>query len=191
MEKQPSLLNAIWIMVIIGGMIFWWVNSLPNEDPLWFLRSFKARADWITIYVDGQSHMFFPGDPGYKQIMEAFADAVANWSGYENSVGMSTETLETYRNQGLLLEVHFNEPVQVHTRHMFPKARNFWVPLTGTHARWRRVFAGLTEEPRIGALNISEARFETLQSVVRSALGQSVQTAGWANHTVVSCLSNL
>ncbi len=169
-ERQPSLLNAIWIMLIIGSVVFWWVNSLANEDPLWFVRSFDAEADWITVYHDGQTTLFLPGDPGYDQIMAAFADAVAHWSGYENGVGMSEESLEDYRSQGMLLEVHYNAPVQVHTRHMFPKARNFWVPLTGTHARWRRVFAGLTDEPRIGVLNISETYFETLQSAVYAAL---------------------
>jgi len=69
-----------------------------------------------------------------------------------------------------MVEFHYNEPVRVHTRYMFPEARYFWVPLSGTHANWRRVFSGLIEEARIGALNISEERFAALLDATQSAV---------------------
>lgn len=170
--KRPSVLSALIVFVLVGGLLFWWVNAIPNEDPLWFLRSFNARADWITVYWEGITHMFFPGDPEYEQIMAAFAEGVAHWSGYENSVGLSDESLDRYRNEERLLELHYNQPVRVHTRHLYPEARYFWVPLSGTHSAWRRVFAGLLERPRVGVLNISEERFAALETAVQSAVDQ-------------------
>ena len=168
-RKQPSLLGALLMLIVVAGLAVWWVSALANEDPLWFLRSFKARADWITVYWEGETQMFFPGDPGYENIMDAFATGIAHWSGYENGVGLSDESLAAYRNQRQLLELHFNEPVRVHTRHLYPEARNFFVPLSGTHAEWRRVFAGLTNRPRIGVLNMSEEHFKALQEAVRQS----------------------
>jgi hypothetical protein len=155
------------MLIIVGGLVVWWVSALTNEDPLWFLRSFKPRADWITVYWEGKTQMFFPGDTGYEEIMDAFAGGIAHWSGYENSVGLSDESLRVYRTERHLLELHFEEPVRVHTRHLYPEARNFFVPLSGTHAEWRRVFAGLTDRPRIGVLNMSEENFEALEQAVR------------------------
>lgn len=167
--KRPNALAALSVVVLVGGLLFWWVNAIPNEDPLWFLRSFTARADWITLYWDGTTHMFFPGDPEYEEIMTSFSDAIAHWSGYENGVGLSEENLERYRSSERMLELHYNQPIRVHTRHLFSKARFFWIPLSGTHANWRRVFAGLQDQPRIGVLNLGEARFDTLLTAAQNA----------------------
>ena len=168
--KNPSLLSALLVGILVVGLLFWWVNALTNEDPLWFLRSFNAEADWIVVYWDGSTHMYFPGDPPYGEIMTAFREGVAKWSGYEGSVGLSDENLERYRQQERFLELHYNRPVQVHTRHMFPRARNFFIPLSGTHSQYRRVFAGLTDVPRVGVLNMSEARYATLLEAVVQAM---------------------
>lgn len=168
--KRPSLLGALLILALVGGVVFWWVNSMPNEDPLWFVKSFKAEADWMTVYWEGETCMFFPGDPEYERIMSAFADSVAHWSGYEQSVGLSCESLGHLREQARLLELHYNEPVQVHTRYPFSEARSFWVPLSGSHAQACRVFGGLGDEPRIGVLNVSSERYASLEEAVHQAI---------------------
>lgn len=169
-SKRPSILSALSVLVVVGGLIYWWVNAIPNEDPLWFLRTFDAKADWVVVYWDGSTHMFFPGDPEYEGIMTSFSQAVARWTGYEYGVGLSTESLEQYREGRRMVEFHYNEPVRVHTRFMFPEARYFWVPLSGTHANWRRVFSGLIDEARIGVLNISEEHFAALLDTTQAAV---------------------
>ncbi|MCJ7550294.1 MAG: hypothetical protein MUQ30_11500, partial [Anaerolineae bacterium] len=114
--------------------------------------------------------MFFPGDPEYEAIMTSFSQGVARWTGYEYGVGLSTESLDLYREEQRMVEFHYNEPVHVHTRYIFPEARYFWVPLSGTHATWRRVFSGLIDEARIGVLNISEENFVALLEATQSAV---------------------
>jgi hypothetical protein len=168
--KRPNILSALLVLLVVGGLIYWWVNAIPNEDPLWFLKTFSAKADWIVVYWDGNTHMFFPGDAEYDEIMTSFSQAVARWTGYENGVGLSEESLDLYRNKQRMLEFHYNEPVRVHTRHLFSKARYFWIPLSGTHANWRRVFSGLTDQARIGVLNVSEERFATLLDTTQLAV---------------------
>jgi hypothetical protein len=177
-EKRPKFLGAASVLLLVAGLLVWWVNALTNEDPLWFIRSFNAQADWITIYWEGDTHMLFPGDRGYETVMHAFSDGVGHWVGYENTVGLSNESLERLRSEEKFLELHYNDPVRVHTRHLYPEARNFFVPLSGTHANWRRVFAGLTDEPRIGALNISEENFEALLEAARRAAEQQPSGEG-------------
>jgi hypothetical protein len=169
-ENRPRAWQAFAFLIIIGGLIVWWVNSLPNEDPLWFMRTFNKKADWIVVYHDGATSMFFPGDAGYDAIMERFADGVAHWKGYEGGVGLSDENLERYRAEWQMLELHYNKPVKVHTRHLFSEARNYFVPLSGTHAQYYRVFSGLTDKPRIGVLNMYEEKFVALQDAVLQAL---------------------
>jgi hypothetical protein len=170
--RRPSVMGALLILILVSVTLVWWVNMLTNEDPVWFLRSFKAEADWIVVYWDGKTHMFFPGDQAYTEIMTAFSDGIGHWSGYEASVGLSDASLDRYRERERFLELHFNTPAQVHTYHMFPKARSFFVPLSGTHASYRRVFAGLTDKPRIGVLHISEERFSVLLEAIDHAVQQ-------------------
>ena len=168
--KRPSALNALVILLLVAGLLIWWVNTLTNGDPLWFVRSFSAQADWITIYWDGQMATTFPGDPEYTAVMETFASAAERWTGYEGSVGMSDESLALLRAEGRFLELHYNEPVLIHTRHLFPEARVFFVPLAGTHANYRRLFSGLADAPRIGVLNLSEEGFAALIDAVEQAV---------------------
>jgi hypothetical protein len=171
-QRRPSFLGALLVLILVSSVIVWWVNTLTNEDPLWFLRSFSAQADWIIVYWDGATYMFFPGDPAYSGIMDAFCEGVGHWAGYEGGVGLSDASLERYRGRERFLELHYNTPIQVHTPHQFARARNFFVPLSGTHAGSRRVFAGLTDKPRIGVLNMSEERFSVLLEAVAQAVRQ-------------------
>ncbi|MBN2003478.1 MAG: hypothetical protein JXA21_08995 [Anaerolineae bacterium] len=172
-SRLLGALNAILIMLLVTAGLVWAVTAMTNDDPLWFVRSFTAQADWIVIYWDGETTMLFPGDPGYDAVMSAFADMVGHWSGYEGGTGLSDENLERYRNEWRLLEVHYNDPVYVHTRHLYPKARVFFVPLSGTHANWRRIFAGLQDTPRAGVLNATEARFARLLTTVERVVQPS------------------
>ena len=169
-ENRPRAWQALVFLIMIAGLIAWWVNSLPNEDALWFMRTFTHRADWIVIYHNGTTSMFFPDDAGYENIMDSFADGVAHWKGYEGGVGLSDENLERFRNEWELMELHFNKPVKVHTQHMYSESRNFFIPLSGTHAKYFRVFAGLTDRPRIGVVNMHEEKFDALLDAVTQAL---------------------
>jgi hypothetical protein len=169
-SKRPGLWGPIITLLLITGGIVWWVTSLTNDDMWWFLRSFTAKADWIVIYWDGETTILFPGDAGYEEIMAVFSDGVAHWSGYEGAVGLSDENLERYRTEWQLLELYYNKPVNVHTQHLYPKARTFFIPLSGTHAEWRRVFAGLTDKPRAGVLNLSADRFGKLSAAVKQVM---------------------
>ncbi|MGC9393525.1 MAG: hypothetical protein ACP5J4_01575 [Anaerolineae bacterium] len=170
MRKQPGFLGILIVLVVVAGLLVWWIGSLTNGDQLWFLRVFNAQADWIAIYWDGGTYMLFPEDAVYEEVMSAFADAVAHWVGYEEEVGLSNDRLEHYREEGRLLELHYNTSVQVHTRHSYPRARSFFVPLAGTDADFCRIFAGLGDTPRSGVLNASDARFARLLATVEQAV---------------------
>jgi len=176
MSKRPSLLSALLLGIMVIALLVWAVSAFTNEDPLWFVPYFGARADWITVYWDGEIWMFFPGDAGYEEVLHAFADGVGRWAGYEPQTALSPDSLEMLRAQWRLVEFHYNDPVQVHTRHPYPAARVFFVPLTGPHAEWRRVFSSLQGDAgRAGALILSQARFERLTAAVEQAVSGQAQ----------------
>lgn len=170
MRKQPGFLGVLAVLVIATGLLVWWIGSTTNSDRLWFLRSFTMRADWISIYWDGTTYMLFPEDAAYEEIMSAFADGVAHWVEYEGDARLADDSLESYRAAGRLLELHYNRSVQVHTRHLFPRARCFFVPLAGTDAGLRRVFGGWDDTPHEAALTLNAARFARLLAAVEQTV---------------------
>ena len=169
-QKHLGALSVLLTLILVGGTLIWWVNSRINEDPLWFLRTFKPEADWIVIYWEGKPHLLLPGDSGYDRIMDAFADGIGHWAGYEGEIELSGAELEAYRTQGCFLELHYDRCVQVHTRHPYAEATTFFVPLRGAHAESCQVFAGSSDTPRAGALTMAQAQFDALNSAIESSL---------------------
>ncbi len=169
-QQRFGAVGVILMLTLVGGALLWWTNSRTNEDPLWFLRSFNTDATWIVVYWEGDTHMFFPGDAGYDPIMEAFARGIGRWEQFESTVEFSTEDLDAYRDRGCLLELHYDESIQVHTRFRYPEAKTFFVPLIGDHAESCRIFAGPGDSPRNGALTMDDARFDRLCQAIESSL---------------------
>jgi len=169
-QKRFGAFSVALMLVLVGGALVWWANSRTNEDPLWFLRTFKPEAAWIVIHWEGKTHMLFPGDAGYEPIMKAFAEGISHRKGYQGGVKLLEEDLNVYRDHGCFLELHYDRGVQVHTRYPYPKARTFFVPLTGDHAVSCRIFAGINDRPRAGVLTIEEARFKNLTETIETSL---------------------
>ncbi len=165
-EHKGNPWLAFGVMVVGIALVVWLVSASVNEDLLWFLRSFNEEPVSITIYWDGQEIELHPGDEGFDEIVAAFNRGIAHWNAYEGGVGISQTSLDHLRAEGRLLEMHYDHPVQVHTKHLFPAATTFYVPLDGTHAKWRRVFGGMTEPPHIGVVEMDEENFRQLQEQV-------------------------
>lgn len=166
-----SIIRAVVVMALLVIGLIWIVNTLSNGDPLWFLPYFGARAESITLYWDGETRILQPGDPEYEVVMNAAADAIATWTAYENRVTLSEESLQELRTHWRLLELRFAEPVLVHTRHIFPPSRTLFIPITGPHAAYRRLFGAAGTVPtRAGALIMSEEAFNTLQETLTQVM---------------------
>ncbi len=165
-ERRGNPWLAFAVMLVGISVVVWLVTASVNEDLLWFLRSFDEVPTSITIYWDGDERELRPGDEGFQAIVAAFNQGIGHWSAYESGVGISQSSLDRLRAKGRLLELHYDHPVQVHTKHLYPAATTFYVPLSGTHAKWRRVFGGISEPPHIGVLEMDAERFRQLEEAV-------------------------
>ena len=169
-QRRFGRVGVVLILILVGVVLVWWVNSRTNEDPLWFMRSFRPKAAWIVVYWEGEMHMLFPGDVGYDPIMRAFAKGLGRWEHYEKEVELSEEDLAAYRTHGCFMELHYNRGIQVHTRFRYPEVKTFFVPLTGPHAKACRVFAGWNDRPRTGVFTMKDSRFDALCKAIESSL---------------------
>lgn len=170
-RDQHALLKPLLNITMVTLFVVWGVTALTNEDPLWFLRRFDAEAERFVIYWDGTVREVDARDPGYDALMQAFSEALSRPAGYEGSVALSEASIASYRERYRMLEVIFDDPVQIHTRHPMPEAAAYLVPLSGAHADFRRAFAFPGRVPHsVGPLNLREQLFDTLYGSVESAL---------------------
>lgn len=135
-----KMLNGLLSTLVAGMVLFWAVGAMANGDPLWFSRAFSDDVVAVSLYADGEVVTLTEDDPGFEALASSFAMAMGNWKAYESQVVLSEESLSRYYEEGLLLEVNYAAPVQLHTRHSFPEARTYLVPLSGTHSNYNRVF---------------------------------------------------
>lgn len=168
---KSSFISGVFTMAVVAVLLVFGVTALTNNDLLWFLRVFDAQAEVLTVYWEGETYVFFPGDSGYEEIMTAFSNGIAKPVGFEWEVALSEASIHHYREESKMLEVSFAEPIQVHTRHPFSKAKTYLVPLDETHADWRRVFAFTGVVPRAsGPLDMHVENFEALFDAVAKAV---------------------
>jgi hypothetical protein len=164
-----GLINAVFTMAVIVTILVWGVSSLANNDPVWFLSNFDAQAEEITIYWDGKVLSIKSTDPGYNNIMQAFAEAISKPAGYEGKVVFSEENISLYKEKHRLLVMNFQQSVQVHTRYPYAEANTFLVPLDGTHAYMRRAFAFTGFVPYAsGPISMKETAFNDLYTAVQN-----------------------
>jgi len=166
-----GLLNGAGTIAIVVILIVVAVTAMTNGDLLWFLKSFNAQAEAFTIYWEGATFTVTPEDAGYAEMMAAFAQGIEKPVAFEWNIAFSHENITRYREEFKMLEIVFAEPVQVHTRHPFPEAKTYLIPLDKTHAQWHRIFAftGITNYSS-GPLEMSTEHFDALYTAVEGAV---------------------
>lgn len=170
MRNGLGFFNAVLTIAVITLTLVWMVTAMTNDDLLWFLPTFAKRAETLTIYWDGTTYILRPNDPGYDEVMDAFAKSIARPAGFEWKVAFSEKNIQRYREEFRMLEVTFAHAVQVHTRHPFSKARTYLIPLDKTHSYWHRVFAFPGRMPYAqGPLNLRPEGFNAIYEAVEGA----------------------
>lgn len=170
MSKSKTI-NGLLSTVAVAVLLFWGIGALANGDPLWFSRTFSDDVVAVSIYMKGKVVTLTPDDPGFDEIAQTFANAMGNWKAYESQVTLSETSLKQYYEQGMLLEVNYRTPVQLHTRHSFSAARTYLMPLDGTHSKYSRVFGYQNTVPwAIGCVNLAPEYVDQLRASVQQVI---------------------
>ena len=139
-QRKPSLLPLVLVVVFIVFLIVWGGTAVSVEDAFWFLPVFSADASFIDLYWDGEQAHLLPGSTGYALLNEALHKDLSHVRSYPDGAGLSEEMLERLQTEGRLVEAHYIEPVRVHSWYRFIPSQVFYIPLSGHHASYNRVF---------------------------------------------------
>lgn len=139
-QGKPALLPAVLVAVLVVLLAVWGWTAMAVEDALWFLPVFSADASYIDLYWDGDQVHLQPESAEYALLNEALHEALSHVRAYPKGAGLSEETLENLHAEGRLVEAHYAEPTRVHSRYRFGPSGVFYIPLSGHHASYDRVF---------------------------------------------------
>lgn len=139
-QRKPSVLPAVLVMALVVFLVVWGWTAIAVEDALWFLPTFSADASYVDLYWNGERMRLQPGSAGYALLNGALHEDLSHVRAYPKGAGLSEEMLERLRTKGRLVEAHYTEPVHVHSRYRFGPSRVFYIPLSGHHASYARVF---------------------------------------------------
>jgi hypothetical protein len=139
-ERKPKLLPLLLVFGAIALVVVWGGVAIGTGDGLWFVPVFSADAAAFDLYWDGAAAHLEPGSAGYSELNAALKEELVHIRSYPTTVGLSDAMLNQLRQSGRLLEVHYAEPVRVHSRYHFGSSDVLYIPLSGQHASSHRVF---------------------------------------------------
>jgi hypothetical protein len=140
--NSPSLLKATISGAVIFGLIVFAVIAMNTSDILWFWPIFNETPAGILVNCYGTHVEVQPGTSAFvavNRVVNSSLTGVKRW----DQTTMSETTFEEYKTSPdvMVLELHYDPPVTVHSQYAFMKSVNWLViPLVGRHANTNAVF---------------------------------------------------
>lgn len=157
------------ILGLMAAMAVYAVNVLNTHDWLWFIaEATEIRPARMVLVSDGNRTTIVPGHPYFNDLSTALSQSLAEL-GNTNliDVGLSDETLAYYNQQGVVLEVYFDRPVQYHASFRVGDPTQVLIPIEGRHAGSGYFFRGSQGQWWFGALRMAnpEPLYTVLQNM--------------------------
>lgn len=153
---RPRVLDALLVFVLFSLLVIYGVIALSSNDPFWMWPFFTAKPSKLVLYQQGQIYEIGPESPAYEPLVETLNRALSKVVGFQETLGLSEETLAEYRTRAVVLEIYYPRPVSVHSRFSFGRPNTLLIPLVGSHSEANVVFGGLDGGYWPGALTLKD-----------------------------------
>jgi hypothetical protein len=163
--RRVNVIPLLVIMVLVLALAAWGVSSMLVEDPLWFASDFQEKASTMILYWDGTETRLEPGTPEYALVQKALEAEFSQIKSWSQDAGMSDATLAELQQKGRLLEVHYDQPVRIHSPYHILASDVFYIPLSGFNFDRHRVYT----QTRVAPLELKslEQIFSAAQQVAQ------------------------
>ncbi len=169
MGQQPvrvNLKSMFLVVIVFVLLVIFGIGMFGNGDPLWFWASFNDEPERIIVYQSGCSVELISGQPAFAELTRALNQELPSYEGYSNNYGLSTDSLQDYRNRQQAVEVFYPRPVTIHSPYSFGHPDSLFIPLSGGFVDTRSVFGGHGGDYWAGALRLKSV--QTIQSAAKT-----------------------
>lgn len=157
--RPPTSIRSLWSLfaLLLAGTLCaaWALPTLGTNDPLWFWPSFQERAQRIVVYDEGRKVVLEEGEAGYEALNRALNRSMARIAGFNESQGLSQDSLQDYYTRFRAVEYLYARPVTIHSRYATGRPDSILVPLSGRHFQGH-VFLGRAQRYHPGVLVLAD-----------------------------------
>lgn len=138
--------------------IFYGINVFNTGNWTWFRNNATLeRPDRIVIHNYGEEIVLLPGHDHFNEMAEASIVALSKFNNADLvPIGLSEQTLSDYDTKSIVVELHYNAPVQINSISRIGDPTQLLIPIEGRHASGNYVFRGDKGEWLAGALRMSD-----------------------------------
>ena len=150
--KRPRLIPLLITLVVLLFLAVWGFTAMVVEDALWFLPGVGSESlpTAIDLYWDGAQTHLVPGMPEFDLVVAALDAEVPQIQSWGRGATLSDATLTELRQNGRLLEIHYDAPVRIRSQFRFSASPVYYIPLSGFNFGERRIF----NQARVGPLEL-------------------------------------
>ncbi len=116
MGMQKVKYNWIGLLAMLVGIFACFLFVLPaalSGNLLFASNVITQQPAQVTIYYDGDSYTYEPGDPQYDALVSAANETLANETGFWEGFGWSEERFTQARAEGIAVEFLYAQPVKI------------------------------------------------------------------------------
>lgn len=156
--KKANVFSLVLVTILCFIVIAYGVIAANAGNALWFLSNVEVSEPMrIVVSIDGEREAYGPGDQEYERLVPVISAAVTDISNNDLlPIGLSENTLEHYRNNGVVLEVHYPRPIKFNTIFRAGEPTHLLIPIDGRHAGNGTFFRGDKSGWWYGALRMSD-----------------------------------
>jgi hypothetical protein len=160
--KHPNKIKVIepfLILFLITVVGVYLLNAFNSGSWLWFQGRATVLVPPARIVVvnNGERLLLQPGTDYYSELSEATIAALSKFSNTDLvSIGLSDQTLSDYAEEGLIVELYFDKPLQFNTLARTGKPTQLLIPIEGRHAAGAYVFRGAQGAWWFGAIRMAD-----------------------------------
>ena len=142
--RNPNLLGLLGVTVTSFVLIVYSIIVMTTGNWVWFLANAELSDPVRIVIIDhGDSTVITPEDIRFEALATAVSNSVSDISNNSLvSVGLSDLTLEQYKTDAVVMEVHYPLPITFNTPFRAGNPTEILIPLEGRHAGTGLFFRG-------------------------------------------------
>ncbi|MEM7113671.1 MAG: hypothetical protein AAF614_14630 [Chloroflexota bacterium] len=162
-QTDPRDIRLFKPVLILGltmvGIVYFLSIINTGGDWLWFQsRGVNVRPDRIRILHYGEETFIQPGHLDYIPLADAVETSLSDFNNTDLiNLGLGENTLDYFNDQGVLLELFYDQPVTFRASFRTGEPTQLLVPVEGRHAGHNYFFRGAKGEWWFGAMRMTDS----------------------------------
>ncbi len=156
--RNPHIFRLLSITILFFAGLAYGAIAMSSGNLFWFLSNAELSEPTRILIIDhGETTVITPEDIRFAALSEAVAESVSNIDNNDLiQIGLSDITLEDYRTNSVVMEIHYPRPISFNTPFRAGNPTKLLIPIEGRHAGTGVFFRGQREDWWFGGMRMAD-----------------------------------